>query len=373
MKATRLSLCLAALCLFSFRAEAQTDSVPLFNTLRLEMRADADFAHQMKVIDGTVFSEKNNYGFTGRYFNLHLGGNLNKQISYYFRQRIIANEGSSKFFDNTDFLYINYRFHRNWSVRAGKDALAVGGFEYDAPPIDVFFNAYYWDYFYCFQLAASVAYHTSDGRNTIMAQVGNSPYVHYGSTFQNSLLSYNLFWSGRYDHFQTLYSINMFQRDREGHFMNYIALGNKVTYPRWSLYVDLIHHANSIQQLLKNFGVIARADVMLGKGVSLFVKGGYEQNQDRDEHAAYRETQQAWDCLSVPGQTYCFGGVGCEYRPETCPDLRLHAYVADFCTRNAFDGSIQDLMPDENRHKIAASIGISCNFNFLKYINKKVK
>ncbi len=370
MKNIRLSITIlfATLCLTQVNAQTRhrQDSLPLISTLRLEVRADFEYTQSLGLPDTLSF---NSYSFKGRYFNLHMGGNLTDKLSYYFRQRIVANSGSSNFFDNTDFLYLNYDINKNWSLRIGKDALSVGGFEYDAPPIDVLFSSYYWDNFYCFQLAASASFHSSDGKNTLTAQVANSPYVFYGSPFQKSLFSYSLFWSGNFNHFKTLYSINMFERSK-GKFMNYVALGNKLEFDRFCMYVDFIHHATTTKQLFKNFAVISRADIKLTEGAKLFAKAAYEQNLDPLEADHYLATQELWDCLSLPGQQYFYYGLGFEVRPTKCPDVRIHGFVADYCLRN-------DIIPTSTtlegctQHKLNVNLGVSWNIDFIKYFRKK--
>lgn len=339
---------------------------------RLELEARAEFTFTqpfMRTYAGESRVGENSYGFTGRYFNLHMGGNLTKNLSYYFRQRIIANPGSVNFFDNTDFLYLNYNITPNWSVRVGKDALAVGGFEYDAPPIDVLFSSYYWDYFYCFQLAAGATFHTKDQRNHLTLQIANSPYVFYGSAFKNSLMSYNLLWSGHFGCFKTLYSFNMFERSK-GKFMNYVALGNQLEFKHFKFYLDLMHHATNTKQLFKNFAAIGRADVIIDDQASLFAKIGYEQNLDQLEIQNYLETGELWDCLAFPGQQYFFYGLGCEVRPRKFSDLRIHAFVANYSVRNDYTEPTT-LEDDRDIFNLTANVGISWNIDFVKFFLKK--
>ncbi|MCQ2284751.1 MAG: OprO/OprP family phosphate-selective porin [Bacteroidales bacterium] len=367
---------LAVLICFSSSLFAQKDSIPFFTTLRMEVRAELNYQHQMSSYsNGDVAHWNDTYGFTGKYFNIHVGGNLGKHFSYYFRQRIVANPGSVTFFDNTDFLYLDYHINDQWSLRVGKEALAVGGYEYDAAPIDVLFNSYYWDQFYCFQLAFGATYKSKDGKNTLRLQVANSPYLHYGSPFgQSSLLSYNFLWNGDFNHFHTLYSISMFQRDKVGHFMNYIALGNKLSYDKWCLYLDLMHHANSVRQLMKDFGVVCRADYFVNDQFSLFAKGAYEQNKDAEEWNHYLQTGDLWDWLATPGQQYFYGGIGFELRPKKCPDVRIHGYLADFCTENDWQDQTaksKNTGITSISHNLMVNAGISWNINFLKYLRNK--
>ncbi len=350
--------------------EQEQEDFELISKLMLEARADFQFQQPISnsYLQGNVAGE-NSYGFYGRYFNLHMGGSIAKNFSYYFRQRIRANEGSITFFDNTDFLYLNYDITSNWSVRVGKDALAVGGFEYDASPIDIFLPSYYWDNFYCFQIGGSVAYHFNNGNHTLKAQVANSPYVFYGSTFKSSLMSYSLYWMGNMGHFKTLYSANMFERSK-GKFMNYIALGNKLQYDGFSVYLDLMHHATHTQQLFKNFAAIARLDVQVLPQMVVFAKGGYEQNLDQLEIDHYNETGELWDCLSLPGMQYLFYGLGLEFCPKKCPDLRLHGFVADYAYRNDFVPTLQseDIKCD---HDILVNVGVTWKIDLVTYFRKR--
>ena len=156
---------LLSLLAISASASAQVDFTPIFTQIKLEARTDFDYYHNTNNFDNTV---ENPYGFHGRYFNFVIGGPIGEKFSYFFRQRIIASPGDVSLFDNTDFLYINYSPTSNWMFRFGKDALAVGGFEYDAPPINVLFSTHYWDNFYCFQPAVAAAYKSDDASQMVL-------------------------------------------------------------------------------------------------------------------------------------------------------------------------------------------------------------
>ncbi|MBR1516681.1 MAG: hypothetical protein IJ620_00855 [Bacteroidales bacterium] len=318
--------------------QAQVHLQPLFSDLDMEARAEFDYNNLNRSPD----QDDNTYGMSGRYFNLRVGGSLSEQFSYYLRQRIIATPGSSTMFDNTDFLYLNYKISPNWSLRAGKDALMVGGHEYDAAPIDVYFNTYSWDMFYCFQLAASAAYTFNDGNHSIAFQVANSPYVFslasqpatLGGEADKSLLSYNLFWSGKFGHLHMLYSANLFERER-GYFMNYIALGHKVTFDSWDLYIDLMHHSLGTDDWGKIFGIVGCANLRVTPWLNLFAKGGYETNHSKYEidYASFASTtapMQSHDILAQPETDSYFYGMGVEITPVFCKDVRLHALANQY-------------------------------------------
>lgn len=314
MKTNILKTTLTALLLgIAMQAAAQLSWSEAFSRFKLEARADGE----LFTTDSTP-----NFGFHGKYFNLMLGGDLGEHFSYYFKQRIVANAGSVTFFDNTDFLYLDYKPTANWRLRFGKDAMAMGGFEYDASPIDVYFPTTLWNNIYCFQLGASGAYITDDGNHTLVAQVTNSPYINStGLSYDAGLVSYNLCWYGQVGHWQTIWSTSMIERERNK-FMNLTMIGNKLVYDKWDIYVDLMHHALATDDWGKNFGFVSCANYYFTPQFNIFVKGMYEQNKSEvDLNSAV-----ALDHLLRAGHTYARYGLGFEWFPTKAKNVRLHIY-----------------------------------------------
>ncbi|MCR4817284.1 MAG: OprO/OprP family phosphate-selective porin [Bacteroidales bacterium] len=368
MKTTQLrkSLLLAAAIFFAGSGTAQVVFSPVFTQIRLEARADFDYQHveTWSALTDPPTTTSNPYGFHGKYFNFVVGGDLNDKFSYFFRQRIIAQPGHVSLFDNTDFLYLTYHPNKNWMFRLGKDALAVGGFEYDAAPIDVLFSTNYWDNFYCFQLGGAAAYKSNDGNHMILAQVANSPYVYYGAAlgtalgqeWRTGLLAYSLFWSGKFGHFNTLYSVNMFERPDHG-FMNYIALGNKLIYDRWDVYYDLIHHALDADDWGKNFAAVFCFNFHLTKDFNIYGKCSYEQNHSEVDFL--NTSGLGLDCLIPAGHSYAKYGFGFEYNPSFCKDVRLHG-VLSYC-RNGIENAAG--AENDRINTVTANIGITWHMN----------
>lgn len=354
-------------------APCPKDSLPFISTLKLEVRADFTYQHTMLMGSGEETQHlSDDFGFKGRYFNFIMSGNLNGKFSYHIGQRIIANPGSVSLFDNTDFLWINFKLNKHWSFRIGKDALAVGSFEYDATPIDVFISTYYWDAFYCFRLGGSVTYTTKDEKSNLTFQVTSSPYIHYGTALQKSLLSYNLMWKGQYGPFIGLYSVNMFQRDPT-HYMFVLSLGNKVKFNTWDLYLDFMHRATNTSSIMKDFSVVLCGNYYFSKYLNLYAKISFEQNSDPNEFAYYRETGEIWDELMIPGMRYMVGGLGIEYRPKSCPDFRIHGVFFCNAVQNVFENNSLDLAPGRTLFKPSVHAGVTWTIDVKKYINKKVK
>ena len=313
MKA-KLTIVATLLLFAAIPTQAQMQWDNLINKLKVEARADGE----LFTTDSTP-----QFGFHGKYFNLMLGGELGGGISYYFKQRIIANSGSVMFFDNTDFLYIDYKPTQNWRLRFGKDAMAMGGFEYDASPIDVYFPTTLWNSIYCFQLGFSGAYISDDGNHTIVAQVTNSPYINStGLSYDAGLVSYNLCWYGTVGHWNTIWSTSMIEREWSK-FMNLTMIGNKLVFDTWDVYVDFMHHALSFDDWGKNFGVVSCANYYFTPQFNIFVKGMFEQNKSEvDLNSAV-----ALDHLLLAGHTYARYGLGFEWFPTEQKNVRLHTYV----------------------------------------------
>lgn len=364
MKIRILSIIISvAFALFSIsKVTAQDSTGHRFTRLAFEVRADFDFEHQYPMPDTL---NANDYGFNGKYFNIAVGGEFGKHFSYFFRQRIIANKGSSSLFDNTDFLYLQYNINPQWGFRAGKEALAIGGFEYDAPPIDVFYYTKLWGSIYCFQLAASAIYTDKAGRNKLILQIGNSPYVYstednIHKDWKKGLLAYSFMWSGNFPHFKALYSINLFERER-GRFVNYISLGNKIIFNNFSWYIDYMNRAVVYDKFFSDFSVVSRMDINI-RDINLFIKGGYDQNK-----AEEFGVEEPKEIMVEPGMQYYFYGLGLEYRPAKYKNVRLHAYVANAQTISGHEDN------KKTSNCLNANIGLTWDIDFLKYLRKQFK
>ena len=305
---------LIALTTISGSMSAQTLFGEAFNKFKLEVRADGEC---------TTTDTTPSLGFHGKYFNIMLGGKLGGHFSYYFKQRIIADPGTVTFFDNTDFLYLDYMPTSNWRIRFGKDAMALGGFEYDASPIDVYFPTNMWRNIYCFQLGASGAYITDDGNHTFVAQVTNSPYINYGDlSYDAGLASYNLYWAGNMGHFHTLWSTSMVEY-KWGNFLNMTMIGSQLTFDKWDIYLDIMHHALSWSDWGKNIGFVSCANYYFTPQFNIFVKGMYEQNKSD----VTLGSSVSLDHQLAAGHTSARYGLGFEFFPTKEKDVRLHIYA----------------------------------------------
>ncbi|MCR4965018.1 MAG: OprO/OprP family phosphate-selective porin [Bacteroidales bacterium] len=351
--------CAFFILFFIQTGKAQNDQTFKLTKFSLEARADFDYFNTQNSPVSDTTPALNEFGFNGKYFNLLLGGDLGHNFSFFFRQRIIARPGSVSLFDNTDFLYVQYQFHPRWRVRLGKEALPVGGFEYDAPPINVYYYTQYWNDFYCFQIGASLSYTDAEEHNTLTLHVGNSPYVRTAADWKKGLIGFNFLWNGNYKYFKTLYSFNLYRRTTDNQLVSFIALGNQFTFDKVNWYVDFVHKTYDFSEWFKYYLIVSRLDVKLYKGLSLFAKGGYEYNMGDD----FWTMNFMGEDISCLGSNY-FYGLGLEYSPVKAPGVRLHGYVA---LANMTDS--QTTIERKSR-SINANVGVTWKIDFLKFFKK---
>ena len=193
------TLCALFAVLCSQFAIAQHDEALL--NLGIEARAD----YQREYIDGNAI--KDNCGFKGQYLNIRMDGRLSDKVTYSYRQRLNKSQEDYNFFNATDWLYVVYQATDNWALSGGKQVVAIGGYEYDRAPIDIYFGSEYWNNIPCYQWGVSATYSFSEGKDQLLAQVCQSPF----DLPENDIYSYNFMWYGSHGWFNTMYSVNMIE------------------------------------------------------------------------------------------------------------------------------------------------------------------
>ena len=194
--------------LIAIDANAQNDG------LRLQAETRIDYSGEF--LKSNDSNDK--MGFSGRYLNVMLSGNIDDHFSYSYRQRLNKAHADQSFFDATDWIYLTYAPSRNWEFSGGKQVVAIGGYEYDRAPIDLYFCSEFWNNIACYQFGASITYSTKSANDKIMFQACQSPFRAYA----DDMYAYNLIWYGNMGPLTTSYSINMIAQNR-GEYINYIA------------------------------------------------------------------------------------------------------------------------------------------------------
>ena len=287
------------------------DKVVTLNTLRLETRADYTFNYYSK--------DSIDHGFAGKYLNIVLDGNITDKFSYHFRQRINSpNSGfANTFFQGTDWAYLNWNITDNFYISGGKQVVAIGGWEYDTAPIDIYYGTEFWNHVCCYEMGVSLNYLTKSKNDQFLFQMSNSPFIN--SALQ-SIYAYNMMWYGNHGIFKTAYSVNMVEYE-SGHFINYISLGNKLIFNGIEMYLDVMNRASFKQKGFfgQDFTAIFGIGVDIGDKWIVFAKAGIDSNR-----AQLPSETNPFDTWVTPGKNTDFESIGFEYYPLGSKNVRLH-------------------------------------------------
>ena len=296
------------LCLFSY-AQGKVDN--LFFDMRATFHQETE--------DGVYNSQ-----IQGEYLNFHLIGHINDQIDYRIRQRLNKKVFDEKnMFNATDMMYINWRADSHWSFLFGKYAVLIGGYEYDAAPIDVYYYSKFCNNLYQgFTFGASASYRYAE-KQSFVAQICNSPL----SLGEMTSYAYNFAWNGEFTPWwKTIWSVNIVE-DNQRRPINYIALGNHFVFPDAILDIDVMNRAwfGQNQFFFSDMTLISKFIWSVGKW-NICAKAGYEWNDISNVDA----NGVAYDAVITPGTEYVYAGCGLEWFPFGRDNIRLHAvYYSD--------------------------------------------
>lgn len=324
-------------------ASVETD--PGLMTLRGEVRLD----YQRDMQDGNVVD--GNSGFEGKYVNFRVDGRLAEGLTYSWRQRLNKHHEDGNFFDATDWIYLDYRLGK-WSFSGGKQVVAIGGWEYDRAPIDLYGCSVFWNNIPCYEIGASVAWHPT-GSDKLMVQVCESPFF---TPDNRNMYIYNLFWQGSHGIFSALYSANMVEY-LPGKYISYIALGNKLSVGRMGLELDLMNRAASGQTfMLKDVSVMGELSWRPTSRWTIFGKATYDVNHSgRDA-----------DFCVMNGTELTMAGAGCEFFPLITDrqSLRLHFNCFYSWGTNANSANVM-----QNK-TLLIDLGVKWNMDFLRLAHR---
>ncbi|MBQ0082282.1 MAG: hypothetical protein KBT41_03235 [bacterium] len=291
-------------------------------------------------------------GFAGKYLQFYLDGNITDGLSYHYRQRLNRLNDIDALFKSIDKAYMQYDFKSGWNVAAGKFPLAIGGWEYDAAPIDIYFSTEFWNQVYCFQLGIRGGYNFKDGRNSIVAEIANSPFNPVEKGMSNSMYSYSLLWYGNFGVFNSSYSVNVFEVE-DGTYLGQIALGNRFIAGPMTIDFDWMQRFHDNDNMFGDFsGVLCVKGDVLG-WANIFGKVDYDQNRTNlFDEMSWKEPY--WIRYNDQILTY---GIGVEVFPiKKQRFLRLHAFWNQ--TLNLADDDYKDF--DLKQHYL--TLGLSLDF-----------
>lgn len=311
-----------------------------------EIYLDARFGYEHQ-------SSNKNGGFGGDGLFLNIDGKIGKHFSYSLNHSLSSSIGDdSSIFDATNWLTLSYDVG-NFTFTAGKDALAVGSFEYDAYDLDCYFdmNSMFYNSISCWQWGVGAMWTNNSETTSLLLQAANSPFAYVPK--EDNLYSYNLAWYGMWDNYESIWSVN-FMEYEQGRFVKMLALGNMFYLGNFELMLDYnVRFAKWSDGLGKDYTLALQPAYNFGESVRLFGKFGVESLSDdveydfwgeylsaEDKVAANEENTYVMPAYLTGDKEYLFYGAGVEYFPlKENKSIRLHAVWAsnNYTKRHVFN------------------------------------
>ena len=284
----------------------------------LSIRVDARFDGETTSYDKDIPSDG---GFAGRYLKVLADGKISSKFSYSFRHRLYVEHSQPKsFFNATDWANVTYHHNDKLTVTAGKQMVCIGTIEYDYAPIDVYFASDFWNHVSPFQIGVNIGYKVGKNQQ-FYAQITNSP---FSQAAMENIYAYNVIWYGKVTPWMnTIWSVNMIEYEK-GHFINYIALGNKFKAGKTDIDLDFMNrYAGKGTAFFEDFSLHGKVSVPVSENVNVFAKGGYDVNNAQQEGASF-----VYDRYVLPGVELGFYGAGVEFFPikSAKKAVRFHAF-----------------------------------------------
>lgn len=199
----------------------------------------------------------NQGAFNMRQLRIEAKGNVTDWLSYRWRQRLNRGNEGGGMIDNLpnsiDYAGIGIKFNDNFSLFAGKQAAAYGGFEYDLNPIEIYQYSEIINNMSNFMTGVTLDYNMTPDQQfqfQILDSRNNSQDETYGTGLEESRLPlvYSLAWNANMfgKKWQTRWSASIME-ETHGNYMYYFALGNQFNFsPKCNMYVDIM---SSTEQL----------------------------------------------------------------------------------------------------------------------------
>ena len=217
-------------------------------------------------------------GFKGEYLNLRLDGQICDGLTYSYRQRLNKNTNAT-FFDSTDWLHLDWKVTPRLSLSAGKQVVAIGGYEYDRAPIDLYFCSEFWNNIPCYQMGVSATYNVT-GHDQLLLQLCNSPMRSWSG---NNKYALNLMWYGSHGWWETMWSANAIQWGNGN--IYYLALGNRFNITDWLRWdVDLMDRYNPMGYIGEDYSVMTELSAAVGERMRIHSKFTYDYHHDSSRY-----------------------------------------------------------------------------------------
>ena len=261
----------------------------------------------------------NNYSgrFLGDHLNLNIYGTMTEKVGFRIRHRLNVAPTAVDPLRATDWAALIWRPTDKWTITAGKQAILVGGYEYDSMPIDVYFYSNFCNNLpQGYAIGVTTDYQLAEDHYATFQMINSPLSFGFSDTF-----AFNFGWKGRpLEWWHTIWTVNAVEDDFH-RYIGYVALGNHMVLGNVAIDLDLIDRANLHQSdLFSDYTFITKVIWSVGKW-NYCGKIGFERN----DAANVDSNGRAYDTVLAPGYDYLYGGCGIEYFPYGDNKLRLHA------------------------------------------------
>lgn len=318
----------------------QDDSTPVSNEI-LRMDVEARLDYQWRTVDGNTDDSQS--GFDPKYLTMRIDGMILPGLTYSWRQRF---NKSQSLFNSTDWVYLNYATGR-WNFQGGKEVVAIGGYEYDENPIDVYAYSVFCYNVNCYSWGVSAGYNITPA-DRLTFQVVESPFA---TSENRNIYGYNLMWTGRHGCFESIYSVNLMEYAK-GKYINYISLGSKFDIDKVTLELDLMNRAASHQTFFfKDCSLVADLNYRPSGRWNIHGKYSYDVN-----HSGTMA-----DMVVANGTELSMAGAYAEFFPLSSRRHRLRLHAGCFYAWGK-NGNPDNLMQDKT---LFLSAGLTWDMNLL--------
>ena len=207
--------------------------------------------------------------FNMRQLRIEAKGNVNEWLSYRWRQRLNRPNNGGDNIDNLptsiDIAGIGVKLGDKFSIFAGKQCAAYGGFEFDANPIEIYEYSDMIENMSNFMTGINIGYDFMEGQQLnfqVLNSLNGDFYSMYGefnpemgifgegvvATPSKLPLVYTLNWNGNFANiYKTRWSASLMSQ-AEGKNLYYFALGNELTLGKFNMYFDVMYSNDAIDR-----------------------------------------------------------------------------------------------------------------------------
>lgn len=349
---------LLTLLTFTFSAEGSNRQKEKFKLL-LHTQMSGDYDTSKKAVG-------EQFGFNVKQLRLEIQGQLSRNVSYRWRQRInesASNKGSSDFLPpSIDIAAFTFDLDNGLSFTLGRQITAFGGMEYNLNPINVYQFSDMVGSAPCFLTGVGMQYMPSD-QHLFTLQVLNGNNYKYEIAFPNATakptnfpLLYTINWAGRIAPFwETNWSYS-YQTQAVDKAMHYVALGNGFKLGPILIDFDYLfskegldskrlmsHPTATVNDVMYN-SLVGKVRVPLNRQWLIFTKGMYEKGERVSPEKVLANETSSRTSYSILG--------GIEYKPFRKSDLY---FFMTYINRNV-EQTINSQIHTSNHYRVSTGV-----------------